>query len=146
MFWKLAAEEGVEVSAEDSTAIDPGLRSFVSDNGGTKTSPRKISHIGNMKVQDHFSLSNPSSSVNFGEDEALIFFHNNSQTTLEKKRGSDVIIAKQADLGSAGLIFTRFVYTLVAFLMAGFVFIFCIQIVLFLFLGLAIESGELVVG
>ena len=103
---------------------------------------RRVNRIDNINVKDHFSLSNPSSTVAFADDEAIVFVDNLEQVALHKSKKSGYITAKQATVSSPGLNFIRFLYTLVALLMTGFVFIFCIQIVLFLFLGLAIESGK----
>ena len=71
----------------------------------------------------------------------MILVDNLEQTTLEKKKDSNLIVVKQASVASPGIMLLRLAYTLVAFMVAGFVFVFCIQIALFLFLGLAIESG-----
>ncbi len=98
--------------------------------------------VGKMKVRDHFSLSNPTSAVTFAENESLLFVDNLEQVVLEKKAGDDYITAKQATVSSPGLILLRSIYTLVATLVSGLLFVFCVQLVLFLFLGVAIESGE----
>ena len=138
------ANEGVEVEAPP-LSITSKLRDLVetapSEEG--KTRMRKMTRIGGMMVQDHFSLSHPSSHVAFAEDEAMIFVDNLEQVTFEKKKDNDFVVAKQSTVASPGIMLLRLVYTILAFLMAGFVFVFCIQIVLFLFLGLAIESGEI---
>ena len=103
---------------------------------------RKLTRLGKMTMRDHFSLSNPSSTVAFAEDESILLVDNLEQVVLEKKKDEDHITAKQATVSSAGLMLLRSVYTLVATLVSGLLFIFCIQLVLFLFLGLAIESGK----
>ena len=103
---------------------------------------KNVTQLGNMCVKDHFSLTNPSSTVAFADEEVIIFVSDLEQLTIEKKKENDYITAKQATVASPGLIFTRILKALVAFLMAGLVFVCCIQIVLFLFLGLAIESGK----
>ena len=101
--------------------------------------------IGNTIVKDHFSLSNPSSAITFADTEAIVFVDNFEQVSLEKKDGTNYFTAKQASVSSPGLLLSRLAYTMIALLMSGFVFVFCIQIVLFLFLGLAIESGKFIV-
>lgn len=151
-FWESKPDDdGVEVSATSvkETTIDDGLRTLVIDSSSSKDAAleqgimkrREAKQIGHLTVKDHFSLHNPSSTVTFSGDETLVFVDNFEQVTLNKNKDSNVIVAKQAAVSSPGLLFTRFAYTVVAFLMAGLVFVFCIQIVLFLFLGLAIESG-----
>ena len=134
--------EGVEVDMEEMGMAAPGSFQLPTEEGPVKRVVRNISHIGNITVKDHFSLSNPSSTATFANDETLIFNDNLEQVVLEKKEGEDHITAKQATVASPGLMFTRVAYTIVAFLISGYMFVFCIQLVLFLFLGLAIESGK----
>lgn len=113
----------------------------VSDEGVAQSRPRYHNAIGNFVVKDHFSLSNPTSAVKFIDDETLIFTDNSEQITLEKKKDDDFVTAKQATISSPGLSFLRLAYTTVTVFMTGLLFVFCVQLVLFLFLGLAIESG-----
>jgi len=107
---------------------------------GTRDSMRS-SRLGDLEMRDHFTLSNPSSSLVFRNNDTQVFTLGTQQIVLEREVGSDVITAKQIDEGTPGLALIRGAYTLVAALMAGFLFVFCIQLILFLFLGLAIESG-----
>lgn len=131
----------IQMEASDNTEVSEDIKSPASIERAVKH--RRVStRMGNTAVRDHFSLSNPSSNVAFAEDEAILFVDNLEQVVLEKKTGDDHITAKQATVSSPGLVFLRSVYTLVATLMSGLLFVFCIQLVLFLFLGVAIESGE----
>jgi hypothetical protein len=143
-------------SDNDNTHADTGaelgvgsqLRGLFNRKGGKSESgegnpePVQINRIGGIMVKDHFSLTNPSSIVSFADDEQIVFVDNLEQVVLEKRADQDYFTAKQATVSSPGLVFTRFAYTLVAILMSGILFVFCIQIILFLFLGLAIESGR----
>lgn len=61
------------------------------------------------------------------------------QLVLEKR--GDEILARRMQEDFPGLVFAHGLYTTIAILMAGFMFVFCIQLLLFLFLGLAIDSG-----
>ena len=140
-----------DLESYDSSKKDPKIysdheisltRSAEKKNYGSVVRPRRVNRIGNINVRDHFSLSNPSSTVAFADDEAIVFVDNLEQVTLHKDNEKEYLTAKQATVSSPGLLLTRSFYTVVALLMTGFVFIFCIQIVLFLFLGLAIESGK----
>jgi hypothetical protein len=103
---------------------------------------KHLTQIGNMKVKEHFSLTHPSSTVTFAEDQMLVFVDNLEQVVLEKKSGTDYLTAKQATFTTPGLFLTRVAYTMVALLMTGFLFVFCIQILLFLFLGLLRDGGK----
>ncbi len=71
----------------------------------------------------------------------VIFVDNLEQVVLEKKADNDYVTVSQTSVSSPALIFLRAVGTLVAALMAGFLFVFCVQLILFLFLGLTIQSG-----
>jgi len=91
--------------------------------------------------QDHFSLAYPSSYLKFRDREIRIYSTPFSQTIFEKKLNSSMVQVKEVADTSIGLFFLRAWYTLISLLMSGFLFVFCIQLLLFLFLGLAIESG-----
>lgn len=134
----MTREEPKPMKEEEQPKVDPEYNAIRTVDGNVRFS----STIGGFTVKDHFSLSNPTSTVTFADDEALVLVDNMEQVAIEKKAGTNYFVAKQATVSSPGLIFTRFAYSLIAVLMAGIVFIFCIQIVLFLFLGLAIESGK----
>jgi hypothetical protein len=95
----------------------------------------------NLPFSDHFTLSNPSSTLKLKNNESKVFILGNSQIVLEEENDGDRVLAKQIEVGSAGLFLIRAAYSLIAFLMSGFLFVFCVQLILFLFLGLAIESG-----
>ena len=98
------------------------------------------STIGSYKIKDHFSLNAPSSTVNFKDVECHIFSDGTEQLILEKQ--SDTITAKKVSEATPGLFFIRLFYSIVSSFMAGFLFIFSIQVVLFLFLGVLQASGN----
>ena len=101
---------------------------------------RTSSTIGQYQVKDHFSLNAPSSAVAFKDVECHIFQDGTEQLVLEKE--GTTITAKKASESTPGLFFMRLFYTVVSLLMAGFLFIFSIQVVLFLFLGVLKASGS----
>lgn len=92
-----------------------------------------------LKVRDHFSLHAPVSAVKFDQAQTYIFATQMDQLVLEKR--GDEILARRIQEDSPGYVFARGSYSIIAFLMAGFLFVFCIQLLLFLILGLAIEYG-----
>jgi hypothetical protein len=96
--------------------------------------------LGNLNVNDHFTLSNPSSTITFKDQQNIIFQVGQSQIVLEKGL-DDVVTAKEIVEESPGYFLLRAAYTVIAFLLSGFLFVFCVQLMLFLFLGLAIKSG-----
>ena len=127
---------------DDETTSSPttGIRQRKPNELKSRASYRK--DIGdNLAFRDHFSLANPSSHVSFFDREAVVYVHNLAQITLEKRKDDSIITAKHSTTASPGLLFLRIVYTLQALLVAGFLFVFCIEAVLFLFLGVMIGSG-----
>ena len=73
-----------------------------------------------------------------------VFKLGRKQLVIERKsneEGTDEFLAKEINTGSAGLYLLRGIYTAVAFLMSGFMFNFCVQVFLYLFLGLVTELG-----
>ena len=142
-----------EVKVEESPleqTLDYLERDMEVDEIGTLTPPhdggkprmRGMARLGRMNIKDHFSLTNPSSHIAFADDEAVVLVDNLEQTTLEIKNDDDFVVVKQATVASPGLMLLRITYTLLALLISSFVFICCTQVILFLFLGLAVSVGE----
>ena len=100
--------------------------------------------IGNMKVNDHFSIPNQSSQHNYMGNETLVFPHIPKGSivletgTTEKNH---TITVKYFNDSTPGFYVLRAFYALVAILVASFVFMFSVQVMLFLWIGLAINSG-----
>lgn len=92
------------------------------------------------QVVDDATLDVPSSFLRANR----VFKINRKQLVIERhsnKEGNDDFLAKEINTGSAGLLLLRGIYTAVAFLMSGFMFNFCVQVFLYLFLGLVTELG-----
>jgi len=93
-----------------------------------------------IKITDHFSLENPSSSIRLGEKTSYIFTDGQGQFIMENT-GNNNIRARQSNNNTIPLLLIRAFYTMVATLMAGFLFLVCLELIMFLFMGLFIESG-----
>lgn len=52
--------------------------------------PRRVNRVGGINVKDHFSLSNPSSTVAFADNETLVFVDNFEQVSLQKEKNSGI--------------------------------------------------------
>ncbi len=100
-----------------------------------------ITRLEGFSISDDTTLQNPSSGVVLRGKHTHIFSTGLKQLVLEHEKNSDVIKAKQFDEITPGLLLLRGAYTLMAMLMSGFLFVFSVQLILFLFLGLAIKSG-----
>jgi hypothetical protein len=97
--------------------------------------------------KDHFTLPAPSSTVRFRSkrNAARIFENKASQLVLEETFDPETelseITVKHMYDSSSGLQFLRATYSLVCAFWTGFFFVFCMQVLLFLVLDLAIVSG-----
>ncbi len=105
--------------------------------------------LGQVRLIDHFSLGNPSSSVRFRNKRVLLYgLGNDEQIVLEsstedKGRSSQTTVTvKRYRTGTVGMRFLRSIYTLVTMLVLGFLVVFCFQIILFLFLNMAANGGD----
>ena len=108
--------------------------------------------------EDHFSLDSPSDAVHFRSAVVRVFSTGTQQFQLVESSSSSspssdddddddddddkkLLKAKISSDGSSGLSMLRGCYTLVSVLMMGFLLIFCLQVLLFLFVSLVMEGG-----
>lgn len=98
-------------------------------------------------IKDHFTLNSASNLVRFRSklNAARVFDEGGYQTVMEEvydpnTNTSTISVKRHQDL-NAGVSILRISYTIVCALWTGFFFVFCLQVLLFLVLDLAIESG-----
>jgi len=101
--------------------------------------PPKSGGVGSY--HDHFTLTAPSSTIRFrvSNTASRVYESQYSQFIIEDKDGQ--ITTKQMVSGNSGLSFLRAVYTLVVLFWTGFLVVFCVQVLLFLFQDLTIQVG-----
>ena len=92
-----------------------------------------------LKFEDHFSLEAPSDNVRFRSNAVRVYSSGTQQFQIITTK--DEVKAKVTSDGSSGLSMLRAWYSLIAVLMMGFLLIFCLQILLFLFVSLVMEGG-----
>ncbi len=144
---------------EEGVHVDNALTSLVSDDANEdaaaaaaatgaiirRRNPNReesyFRNVGNIGFRDHFSLSNPSNHLSFFDYEAILFVDNLHQIIIEKKNGDNSFTAKQTTAASPGIVTLRLIYTFMSLLLAGFLLVYCILTVLFLFLGVLIGFG-----
>ena len=103
--------------------------------------PRFSLHkLGNVHVEDHFSLPRPSSDLTYQLTDRHTFSLGTKSIVLERTNDQTVTVKYSDDATAAQFIF-RGICTLLSVLMVGFMFAFFLEVILFLFLGLVIESG-----
>ena len=88
-------------------------------------------------IKDHFSLLMPSSTVQFESNSsgARVFELEDGQIVLEENKKNE-IIAKQMEDKTTGATLLRLTYTVVTAFWTGFLFVFSLQVLLFLTLDL----------
>ena len=116
--------------------------------GGTSTkNGGNTAYKAKSNFNDHFSLEAPSDQVRFRKCAVRVFSSGTQQFQIvheeenDSPTGEESLKAKVTSDGSSGLSFLRACYTLVSVLMMGFLLIFCIQVLLFLFVSLAQKGG-----
>ena len=94
-----------------------------------------------IPYRDHYSLAYPSSTVRFRSSATSyrVYQGNKSQFVLEERNRQ--ITVKQTSDTTGGVMFLRGVYTVVAVLWSGFLFVFCTQLLIFLVMNLAVYLG-----
>lgn len=109
------------------------------DTEEENTPPATTDMDSDVHFFDHHSLRAPSSALIFKKNHVQIYDQRNSQFLLQSN--GNTVIAKKGKDGSVGLTALHAIYTLVSLLMTGFLLIFCLQVLLFLFLQLTVDSG-----
>ena len=107
---------------------------LISDKGHSdeEFAPRAV-------FEDHFSLESPSDQVRFRTNAVRVYSSGTQQFQIIETSKS--LKARVSSDGSSGLSMLRAWYGLVTVLMMGFLLIFCLQVLLFLFVSLVMEGG-----
>jgi hypothetical protein len=97
--------------------------------------------LGNVHVEDHFSLPRPSSDLTYQLVDRHTFPLGTNSIVLTRSNNDQTVTVKYYDNTTVSQLLFRGICTLLAVLMVGFLFAFFLEVILFLFLGLVIESG-----
>lgn len=116
-----------------STEADPLVADTKKGGGGGEEFVPKAC------FEDHFSLECPSDQIRFRTNAVRVYSSGTQQFQVIENK--DSFKAKVTSDGSSGLTALRAWYGLVTVLMMGFLLIFCLQVLLFLFVSLVMEGG-----
>ena len=96
-----------------------------------------------LSFHDHYTLQIPSSAVRFRGSSIQVAELRSSQLQLARSAAyPDTVLLKNVPNDkTTGLNLLRLAYTLVCFFYAGFLFLFCFQLLLYLFMDLVVDSG-----
>jgi len=130
----------------------PVLRGSWDDPGGEDDKPETTttSHRHALQFEDHYSLGlTPSASVVFRGRRIQVYESHEEQFLLEEQPQSSkadgaattTLKVRRISTTSFGQTILRVSYTIIAVLFAGFLFVFCFQIVLFVLMNLPVHSG-----
>ena len=121
---------------------------MVSESDALLSQQRKPSlYEPKSKFVDHFSLESPSDTIRFRRTAVRVYSSGTQQFQIVEQddekddKQHSFFKAKVTSDGSSGLSLLRAAYTLVTVLMMGFLLIFCLQVLLFLFVSLVVEGG-----
>jgi len=141
------SEEEFEVDAEEEIAVEPEEEPRQKYSGNVEVARYDPNEPTVSGFHDHFTLSLPSSTVRYREahSAARIIESSETQFILEEiydaeNNKHNVSIRRIHDT-SEGVRFLRIIYVIVAAFFLGFLFVFCLMVLLFLFLDLAIQVG-----
>lgn len=95
----------------------------------------------NLTLEDDVSLLQPSTYLKYHNNDVHIFDLGTDSIILEKKESSNTITAKYSHDGTFGFYLIRGYYVFFALLMIFFLTSFGIQVLLFVFLGIASKTG-----
>jgi hypothetical protein len=100
-----------------------------------------------LGMKDHFTLATPSSTIRFRNRNNAARVYENKQTqmvmeeTYNPETDQSEITVRRLNDSTQSLQFLRATYSIVCALWTGFFFVFCLQVLLFMVLDLAIVSG-----
>lgn len=130
-----------ETKEEEKEMGDVVGEQLTEELAGRSVRPISGSVAANLNFRDHHSLTGPSSSLIFQTKRYQVYPQRNSEFVLRHDRETNTVTARRGKDGSVGLSGLRFLYSMIALFMAGFLFVFCLQLLLFLFLGLTVGTG-----
>jgi len=142
--------EGSE-RTEDPTPKEEAKEEAGGELTGVETFDDPIGFAGNAPAvsafRDHFTLQIPTSTVRYRNNRAAarILETTDAQFVLEETYNEETndhkVEIRRIHNTTEGVRFLRIGYALVTAFWTGFLFVFCLQVILFLILDLAIESG-----
>ena len=137
----------IEITAGGDTVDGLDEHESNKDIAGDNEMKTPTPNNGLPTFKDDFTLKYASSKVHFRGSRYRIYEHRSSQIQLEAQdvdvttEGSEIVVKKIKDAQPFGLNFLRGSYTLVCLFFSGFLFVFCFQVLLFLFMDLVAKSG-----
>ena len=105
------------------------------------------SNIAHVDYESHFTLRIPTSTVHFRGSILRVIDTDQDQIILQQRTDGDdggeqeKVLVKRLSPGTYAQRFLRVGYTLITILFLGFLFVFCFQVLLFLFIALPVDSG-----
>ena len=133
-----AAAEDYEEQVPYSSGYQPR------HHGKTNITKQHPVYRSTTRYLDHFSLDAPSDQILFRQSAVRVYGSGTQQFQLvetTEQEGTHQLKAQITSDGSSGLTLLRAMYTLVSILMLGFLLIFCLQVLLFLFVSLVMQGG-----
>lgn len=133
-------EAGTEATAGEDTANDYESIATLKSSNKTPT----------VDYTSHFTLRIPTSTVHFRGNILRVIDTDQDQIILQERMGGgagsddddkDKVIVKRLSPATLAQRSLRIGYTLITILFLGFLFVFCFQVLLFLFIALPVDAG-----
>lgn len=148
--WALSAEDDEESDDEESGNGNgastqkvrwAGVEEATTEEDEGNGSFRKKKATKGIPYCDHYSLQYPSSTIRFRTSKAAHRVYEGNRTQFVLEETDDQVVVKRVRDTTAGVYVLRAIYTGVAILWSGFLFIFCTQLLIFLVMDLASYLG-----
>jgi hypothetical protein len=140
--------ESIDSSAPNVEVVEEiDIRNKKEHSSRISASPAKKDQPQLLRMKDHFTLPTPSSTVRLRNRRNAARVYENKQTqmvmeeTYDPETEQSEITVRRLNHSTQSLQFLRATYSIVCALWTGFLFVFCLQVLLFMVLDLAIVSG-----
>jgi len=140
-------------AADDTNNGDEESSSSLSTTRATTNTnsvhhPLNLANDNDVEFESHFTLRIPTSTVHFRGSKLRVIDTDQDQIILQETTHNNInkVVVKRLSPTSYSNRFLRIGYTLITILLLGFLFVFSLQVLLFLFIALPVDGGYTSIG
>ena len=142
----LLQADDTNIGGEESSSLST---TRATTNTNSSVYPPNSDNDNDVEFESHFTLRIPTSTVHFRGSKLRVIDTDQDQiilqeTTTQSKQNK--VVVKRLSPTSYSNRFLRIGYTLITILLLGFLFVFSLQVLLFLFIALPVDGGYTSIG
>jgi len=142
----LLQADDTNIGGEESSSSLSTTRAATNTNS-VHHPPNSYDDNDNVEFESHFTLRIPTSTVHFRGSKLRVIDTDQDQIILqESTHNKHKVVVKRLSPTSYSNRFLRIGYTLITILLLGFLFVFSLQVLLFLFIALPVDGGYTSIG